>query len=67
MQDMLKINGNRNGKIVGNNKDVILMKSIKSKPFVVTYSINFNEKISHIKITKKLVIYINVDPICLKK
>ena len=58
MQDMLKINGNRNGKIVGNNKDVILMKSIKSKPFVVTYSINFNEKTSHIKITKKLVIYI---------
>jgi hypothetical protein len=66
IQAKLKVNGVKVGITVGSNKEVILIKSLKSKPFAVTYSINFKDRISHIKLIKKIVIYIKYDPICLK-
>ena len=57
MQAKVRVIGVREGITVGNSKEVIFIKSLKSKPFVVTYSINFKAKMSHIKIIKKNVIY----------
>ena len=61
-----KVSGVIKGTIVGSSKEVIFIKSLISKPFVVTYSMNFKDRISHIKLMKKIVIYIKYDPICLK-
>ena len=54
IQARLNVKGVIEGIIVGNNNEVIAIKSLKSSPLVVTYSINFNEIISHIKLIKKI-------------